>query len=98
MILPLPQRSSKLTYEVIYPFLPFTPAINLWLFAEDGDLLKVILGRLTGRATFPNIILHGKTLGGSDDIQALHNGKRLKPVFEGEGVRVLGDPEQTTEE
>ena len=58
---------------------------------EDGDLIKLILGRLTAHSTFPNIILRGKSLGGSDDIQLLHEEGKLKSIFEQGGVSVKGD-------
>jgi len=56
----------------------------------DGDLLKVILTRLTKHSTFPNIILRGRSLGGADDIQALHDGRKLVELFEGNGLTVHG--------
>lgn len=62
--------------------------------SEDGDILKMILQRLTARATFPNTILRGKTLGGADDLQRLHYEGRLKQIFEDQGVRVLGNVER----
>jgi glutaredoxin len=74
------------TYDLIPP--PKIVEVDL---REDGDLVKLILGRLTTRSTFPNVFLHGKSLGGSDDIQTLHNTGKLKPIFEEGGVRVLGN-------
>jgi len=59
---------------------------------EDGDLLKVILTRLTKHSTFPNVILRGRSLGGADDLQALHEGGKLKELFESNGLSVTGDP------
>jgi len=58
---------------------------------EDGDLLKVILTRLTKHSTFPNIILRGRSLGGADNLQALHNEGTLKELFEDNGLDVTGD-------
>jgi glutaredoxin len=58
---------------------------------EDGDLLKLLLHRLTGRGTFPNVVLHGKSIGGSDDLQSLHAQGLLKGTFEEGGVKVTGD-------
>jgi len=57
---------------------------------EDGDLLKVILTRLTKHSTFPNIILRGHPLGGSDDLQALHDAGKLEELFEENGLAVHG--------
>jgi glutaredoxin-related protein len=56
-----------------------------WL-ADDGDFLKVVLTRLTGRSTFPNVILHGKSIGGSDDIAAMHNDGQLRELFQNAGL------------
>lgn len=64
---------------------------RLFCFTEDGDLLKLALGRLTSHSTFPNVILHGKSLGGADNVQALHDEGHLKPILEEGGVKVLGD-------
>jgi len=58
---------------------------------EDGDLLKVILTRLTKHSTFPNIILRARSIGGADDLQALHDEGKLKELFESNGLSVTGD-------
>jgi glutaredoxin 3 len=50
--------------------------------------IKQLLKRLTGRATFPNIIVRGQSIGGSDDVYQLHREKQLQKVFEKAGVRV----------
>ena len=55
---------------------------------EDGDLLKVILTRLTKHSTFPNIILRGRCIGGADDLQALHEAEKLEELFEDNGLTV----------
>ena len=60
-------------------------------WADDGDLIKLILKRLTRRATFPNILLRGVTIGGSDDVHELHSEGKLKGLFEQAGVKVNGD-------
>lgn len=57
---------------------------------EDGDLLKVILTRLTKHSTFPNIILRGRSLGGADDLQTLHDAEKLEELFEENGLTVHG--------
>jgi len=58
---------------------------------DDGDLIKLILKRLTGRATFPNVIIKGTSIGGSDDVHALDSEGKLKAIFEEAGVLVQGD-------
>jgi len=57
---------------------------------EDGDLIKVILTRLTKHSTFPNIILRGRSLGGADDLQALDDAGKLEELFEENGLSVRG--------
>jgi len=57
---------------------------------EDGDLIKVILTRLTKHSTFPNIILRGHSIGGFDDLQALHDAGKLEELFEENGLSVHG--------
>jgi len=57
---------------------------------EDSEILKVILTRLTAHSTYPNVMLRGKTIGGADKIQELHEQGQLKGVFESAGVKVRG--------
>ena len=61
---------------------------NCRCLADDGDFVKALLTRLTGRSTFPNVILHGKSIGGSDDITAIHNDGQLRQLFENAGLTV----------
>ncbi|EPQ57154.1 thioredoxin-like protein [Gloeophyllum trabeum ATCC 11539] len=60
----------------------------------DGGILKQLLGRLTGRATFPNVLLTRRvedmSIGGSDDIHALHENGALKGILGEAGVKVNG--------
>jgi glutaredoxin 3 len=50
-----------------------------------------VLTRLTGRSTFPNVILRGKSIGGADDIIAMHRDGQLRQVFEKAGLKVRGE-------
>ena len=59
--------------------------------ADDGDFIKAVLTRLTGRSTFPNVILHGESIGGSDDISAMHKDGRLRELFEKVGLMVSAE-------
>ncbi len=52
-----------------------------------------MLTRLTGRSTFPNVILHGESIGGSDDIAAMHEDGRLHEMFDNAGLEVRGAEE-----
>jgi len=58
---------------------------------DDGDFIKAVLTRLTKRATFPNVILRGKSIGGADDISAMHRDGHLRQVFEKAGFKVRGE-------
>ncbi|KAH0827999.1 pre-mRNA splicing factor component-domain-containing protein [Lanmaoa asiatica] len=49
----------------------------------DSSHIKTVLTRLTHHSTFPNVILHGESLGGSDDLMRLHEEDRLRQVLEG---------------
>jgi glutaredoxin 3 len=50
-----------------------------------------VLTRLTGRSTFPNVILHGKSIGGAVDITAMHKDGQLRQLFEKAGLKVLAE-------
>ncbi|KAF8497663.1 thioredoxin-like protein [Gautieria morchelliformis] len=58
---------------------------------DDGDIIKRLLTRLTDHATFPNIILRGRSLGGYDDLQHLHETGVLEHELEEAGVHVTGN-------
>ncbi|KAH9485536.1 Glutaredoxin-C1 [Psilocybe cubensis] len=53
---------------------------------DDGNVIKTLLTRLTGQSTFPNILLQGKSIGGSDRLQELHDQKLLKKMFQEAGA------------
>jgi len=57
---------------------------------DDGDLIKHILTRLTGRGTFPNAILNGVSIGGSDDLHSLHAQGHLQETLENAGIHADG--------
>ncbi|KII92560.1 hypothetical protein PLICRDRAFT_172636 [Plicaturopsis crispa FD-325 SS-3] len=58
---------------------------------DDGPLLKSILTRLSSRATFPNVFVHGVSIGGYDNLAALHEQGKLVSTFEKAGVKVTGE-------
>ena len=53
---------------------------------DDGNVIKQVLTRLTNRSTFPNILLRGKSIGGSDDLNQLHADKLLAELIEKAGA------------
>ncbi|KAL0956854.1 hypothetical protein HGRIS_002962 [Hohenbuehelia grisea] len=57
---------------------------------SDGHIIKQLLMRLTDRGTFPNVVVQGKSIGGSDDVADLHAEGRLKGFLEAAGVSVRG--------
>jgi len=54
----------------------------------DGDRVKTLLTRLTGRSTFPNVILDGKSIGGSDELRQLEADGLLGEKLEESGLRI----------
>lgn len=55
-----------------------------------GPRLQATLGQSTGRRTVPNILITGKSVGGGDEIAALHeSGKLLDTVTSMAGKRIM---------
>lgn len=52
-----------------------------------GQGLQNALLKSTGRRTVPNILINGKSIGGGDDIQALHESGRLVDKVQAMGGR-----------
>jgi glutaredoxin len=50
-----------------------------------GQQLQSELGRSTGRRTVPNILIMGKSIGGGDDIQGLHQSDKLMNTLKSMG-------------
>ncbi|KAF9270095.1 thioredoxin-like protein [Marasmius fiardii PR-910] len=82
---PYSRRAKKLLDS--YGLRPPPKVIEVDL-RDDSTQIKAILTRLTQRQTFPNVIVKGKSIGGSDDIHHLHTEKDLKRIFEKAGVQV----------
>jgi glutaredoxin 3 len=53
---------------------------------DDSEVIKTALTRLTGRSTFPNILVKGNSLGGSDEIYAMHMNGTLGNTLRAAGV------------
>ncbi|KAF8467914.1 thioredoxin-like protein [Russula ochroleuca] len=73
-----------------YELVPKAKIIEVDL-RDDGDFIKAVLTRLTGRSTFPNVILRGESIGGADDIMAMHTDDRLRQLFEDAGLKVRAE-------
>ncbi|TFK54542.1 thioredoxin-like protein [Heliocybe sulcata] len=88
---PFSKRAKALleTYKLSPP-----PKIIEVDLRSDAGILKQLLGRLTGRSTFPNVLLtrrmDGMSIGGSDDIYELHDNDKLKGILQQAGVQVNG--------
>jgi hypothetical protein len=66
--------------------------------AADADTIKYVLGRLTDRSTFPNVILAFEPLGGGDDVELLHaEGGLARKLREG-GVKFGKRPRAAADE
>ncbi|KAF8417995.1 glutaredoxin [Boletus edulis BED1] len=84
---PYSKRAKKLLET--YDLLPAPKVIEVDLRADSAHI-KTLLIRLTDRSTFPNVILHGRSIGGSDELIRLHEEGRLRQVLEKAGVKVRG--------
>jgi len=87
---PYSKRAKKLlaTYDLTPP-----PKIIEVDLRADMSHIKTILTRLTHHSTFPNVILNGRLLGGSDDLIRLHEEGVLRRVLQESGVSVGWDGE-----
>jgi len=61
---------------------------------DDGIMIKHILTRLTNHSTFPNILLKGKSIGGSDSLEELHAKKALRKLLEEAGSKPKSNAEK----
>lgn len=61
------------------------------LLTEDADIIKAHLQRLTGRGTFPNVMIQTRSIGGADDIEELHRQGMLEVLLRTGGVNVRGN-------
>ncbi|KAG5722182.1 Glutaredoxin-C6 [Termitomyces sp. T112] len=82
---PYSRRAKKLLET--YHIQPAPKVVEVDLRVDD-DIIKAILGRTTQHHTFPNILIRGKSIGGSDDLQALHAERTLTRVLEQAGASV----------
>ncbi|KAG6879660.1 hypothetical protein C0992_000102 [Termitomyces sp. T32_za158] len=84
---PYSRRAKKLLETYHIQPAPQVVEVDLRL---DDDIIKTILGRITQHHTFPNILIRGKSIGGSDDLQALHAERTLTQILEQAGASVRG--------
>lgn len=55
----------------------------------SGPELQKFIKEKTGRSTVPNVIVAGKSLGGGDEMRALHKSGELADTFHDEGPKML---------
>ena len=68
-------------------------SFSLSLPKDNTSEYQDALQELTGRRTVPNIFINGKSVGGCDDVIALHSSGRLaKLLLEGQQARDPVDP------
>ncbi|KIY44552.1 glutaredoxin, partial [Fistulina hepatica ATCC 64428] len=80
-------KRTKALLSTMYELTPPPKIIEVDL-RSDGAQLKQLLGRLTNHSTFPNILVQGKSVGGSDDLHALHYRGELTAILQAAGVTV----------
>ncbi|KAJ7152635.1 thioredoxin-like protein [Mycena crocata] len=85
---PYSQRAKSLL--ATYDLTPAPKIIEVDL-RDDATEVKHVLTRLTSHATFPNVVIRGESVGGSDALQALHEDGSLRRMLEGAGMTVRGD-------
>ncbi|CDO69141.1 hypothetical protein BN946_scf185042.g43 [Trametes cinnabarina] len=88
---PYSQRAKTLleSYHLTPP--PKVVEVNV---RSDGPQVQAILARLTGRRTVPNVLLKGKSIGGSDELHQMHEDNRLKELFENNGITVTSKDDE----
>ncbi|KAJ6629451.1 glutaredoxin [Mycena sp. CBHHK59/15] len=86
---PYSQRAKALlsTYDLSPP----PKIIEVDLRGESSLHVKHVLTRLTRHETFPNVIIRGKSIGGSDDLKKLHADRSLRRMLEGAGMTIRSD-------
>ncbi|KJX95238.1 glutaredoxin domain protein [Zymoseptoria brevis] len=84
---------SKKAKNILQNVYTITPAPYVVELDQEphGPALQDALLKLTGRRTVPNILINGKSIGGGDEVAALHaEGKLVSKVTSMGGKRVTG--------
>ncbi|RKP13753.1 thioredoxin-like protein [Piptocephalis cylindrospora] len=79
---------STLAKDILntYPTMsPLYHVIEVDLRPDMADM-KRVLGRETGRFTFPNVFIKGVSVGGGTNVQALQESGKLKGLLSDAGV------------
>ncbi len=63
-----------------------------------GTGLQSALERLTGRRTVPNVMINGRSIGGGDDVQQLHEDDQLASTISSMGGKRMTKVQRLTEE
>ncbi|KAF2196004.1 glutaredoxin, partial [Delitschia confertaspora ATCC 74209] len=62
-----------------------------------GLQLQNTLGRSTGRRTVPNVLINGKSIGGGDEVSALHDSGKLLDTVNSMGGKRIMEAEQRSD-
>lgn len=66
---------------------------------EHGPGLQAALLKSTGRRTVPNVLINGRSIGGGDDVQELHENNKLAETVQAMGgKRVMEVKKKPAEE
>ncbi|KAI9226839.1 MAG: thioredoxin-like protein [Piptocephalis tieghemiana] len=79
---------STLAKDILNTYSTMSPAyhvIEVDLRPDMADI-KRVLGRKTGRFTFPNVFIRGVSVGGGTNIQGLQEDDQLKKLLQDAGV------------
>jgi glutaredoxin len=103
-IIPPKSNSTNPEQHILLDLYTISPAPYIVELDQEphGQALQDALQRATGRRTVPNVLINGKSIGGGDEIQALHEegklagkvqsmgGKRVVSVVKKEGAAAEG--------
>ncbi|KAK9454463.1 thioredoxin-like protein [Dipodascopsis uninucleata] len=71
-----------------YKFSP-APVVRELDLDEHGHEIQNVLNKVSGRRTVPNVFVAGKSLGGGDEMRALHKSGSLVQSFKRQGGKKL---------
>ena len=83
---------SKKAKRILVDSYKITPAPYVVELDEHpmGDRLQKAIATMTGRRTVPNILISGRSIGGGDEVEALHlDGKIIDKVKSMAGKRIM---------